>query len=83
MRVAVLVPLGAEQQAPVAQVLGQPLVGILEEHPADHRHVVLEPPVRPHRIDHRQPVRPRGLHVIGTEGRRQVDEPGAILRSHE
>ena len=83
VRVAVHMPLGPEQQAAVAEIADQPRVGVLEEHPADQRHVVLEVPVGPDRVDHGQAVRPRRLHVIGAERRRQVDEPGAILRSHE
>jgi len=79
----VLVPLGPEQQASVVQVVDQPPVGLLEEHPADQRHVVLEPPVRPDRVDHGQLVSARRAHVVGAERRRQVDKPGAIFRGHE
>ena len=78
-----LVPFGPEQQAAVVEVVDQPPVGFLEEQPADQRHAVLEPPVRPDRVDHGQAVRARGGHVVGAERRGQVDEPGAILRSHE
>ena len=78
-----LVPFGPEQQPAVVEVVDQPPVGVLEEHPADQRHVVFEPPVRPDRVDHGQAVRARGVHVVGAESRRQVDKPGAILRGHE
>ena len=67
VRVAVLVRLRPEQQPPVGEIPDQRPVGVLEEHPADHRHRVLEPAVRPDGIDHGQSVRPPGLHVVRAE----------------
>jgi len=79
----VLVPLRPEQQPAVVEVVDQPPVGVLEEHPADQRHVVLEVAVRLDRVDHGQAIRARRLHVVGAERRRQVDQAGAVVRGHE
>ena len=83
VRVAVLVRLGPVQQPPVGQLLHQPRIGVLEEHAADDGHAVLELAVQPDRVHHRQPVGPGDLHVVGAEGRGQVDQAGAVLGSHE
>ena len=83
VRVTVRVRLGPEQQVTAGQVGGQRRVRVLEEHPADDRQVLLEPPVRPHRVDHGQAVDPGDLHVIGSEGRGDVHQARSVLGGHE
>src|SRR5690606_1197410 len=79
VRVAVLEVPAAEEQAALAQVFGQDLVGVLEELAADHRHVGLETAVGADRVDHRQAVPLADGHVVGAEGGRLVDQAGAVL----
>ncbi len=79
VRVAVLEVAAAEQQAAGSEVLGQALVGVLEELAADLRHARQEAPVGADRVDHRQAVPLAGRHVVGAERRRLVDQAGAVL----
>ncbi len=79
VRVAVLVRDVLEEQAPGGQVLGQPLVGLLEEHAADEGDVLLEGAVGADRVDDRQAVGAADPEVVLTEGGGLVDEAGAVL----
>ena len=83
MRVAVLVHLRAEQQVPVGQVLDEPRIGSLEEHPAHQPDVLLEPAIRHDRVDHRQPVLPARRHVVRPEGWREVHQASPVLGRHK
>src|SRR5208282_2596375 len=68
VRVAVLVQMRPEQQAPVVEVADQRRVCVLEEHPADQRHGVLEVAIGADRIDYRQAVGPPVVNPIRTDG---------------
>ena len=79
VRVAVLVRDVAEQQSALAQVLGELLVGLLEEDAADQRDVLLEGAVGADRVHHRQSVRPADQEVVGAEGGGLVDQTRTVL----
>ncbi len=77
--VGVLVGEHAEHQPTPGQVLDEHPVGGLEEHPADQFGVGAEGSVRLDRVDQRQPVLPADDHVVLAEGRRLVNQAGAVL----
>ena len=82
VRVAVPVRLGPEQPPRSAEVAissaRRP-----EEHPADQRQVLVEPAVRPDRVDHRQAVLPPGVQVVRAERGREVHQAGAVVGGDE
>lgn len=68
VRVAVLVGQVPEQQAALGEVLGELLVGLLEEDAADQRDLVAEGAVRADGVDDGQAVGTADLEVVLTEG---------------
>ncbi len=79
VRIAVLVGQVAEEQPALLQVGDQGGVGVLEELPADQRHVVLEVAVGLDRVDQRQAVAAAHREVVLAEGGGLVDQAGAVL----
>ena len=74
---------GVPKQEPASfEVLHEHRVRMLEELPADQRHVWGERSVRPDRVDDGQPVPATHPQVVGPERRRLVNEPGAVLSGH-
>ncbi len=82
VRVAVLVRQVPEEQTALLEVLGQLLVGLLEEDAADQRDVLLEGAVGAHGVDDGQPVGAAHLEVVLAEGGGLVDQTGAVLGRH-
>ncbi len=79
VRVAVLVRDVLEEQAAAVEVLGELLVGLLEEDAADEGDVLLEGAVRADRVHDRETVGAADLEVVLTEGGGLVDEARAVL----
>ena len=79
VRVAVLVRDVPEEQAARVEVLGERLVGLLEEDAADERDVLLEGAVGADRVHDRQAVGAADLEVVLTEGGGLVDQARAVL----
>ena len=82
VRVGVLVGHVAQQQPARLQVAHEVGVGVLEELAAHQGDVVGERAVAAHRVDHRQAVGLADGQVVGTECRRLVHQPGAVLGGH-
>ena len=82
-RVAVLVRLDAEQQAALLEVGDDGRVGVLDEAPGPRRDLGDEAALGVDGVDDRQVVLEPDLHVVLAEGRRDVDDAGAVGRRHE
>ena len=82
-RVAVLVGLAGEQEAARFQVVHDAGVGVLDEHARPGRDLGGEAAFQVHGHDHRQVVLLADDHVVGAEGRGDVDDAGPLVGGHE
>ncbi len=82
VRVGVLIGEVTEHEASLLEVSDEGLVGLLEEHPADDRHLVAEVSIGLKGIDDGKSVAAAGEEVIRTEGGSLMHEAGAIVGGH-
>ena len=83
-RVLVLVRAGVDQDAAGAQVLDDRRIGVLHEETADERRRLLgEGAVIGDRPPHGPALGSPHREIVGPEGGREVDDPGAVVHRHE
>ena len=83
VRIGVLVVLGAQQPAALAQVLDEIGVGVLDEAPLVGADALVVGAVQPHRVDDVQAVLLAEAEVVLAEGDRGVHEAGAVVGGDE